>query len=154
MGVAEVSIVISFIGFLVLFAKKVYPLVVGGVDSYIAEVRSKIDEAERLKSEAEKALEEAERQKLKVASEIKMYQKKSRERIKELEQENEKYLKVLEMQSEASFDKFIQSEFARHKKELMGQLSDLVIQKLMERIEAEGLNGSLNVSSDDLKMLR
>ncbi len=154
MNIAELSIVVSFTCFLILFFKKAYPFVVDGIDSYIAEVRKKIDDAERLKSDAVSALAQAEKRRKETELEIEEYRKRSQARIEQLEQENKKYLELLEAKNAEALEKQLNVELAKQKQELINKLSDLVIAKLSDRIQKEQLSASINISQEDLSLLK
>jgi F0F1-type ATP synthase membrane subunit b/b' len=90
-----VSIVVSFLGFAYIFAKKVYPTAIKALDGHIESIKNKIKEAELLKEEATLALEEAYAKKEGIARLVEENKKASEERIERLRLENERYLKAL-----------------------------------------------------------
>ncbi len=153
MNIAELSILGSFICFLILFFKKAYPFVISGIDGYINEVKSKVTEAEKLKEEAEIALKDAEAQKKRIEQELAEYKVKSEQRLALLESENNNYLKLLEERSKNALDKQLKMEFSRQKQQLFERLSDLVIKKITEKIKNEPVKNSVNFSEQDLNKL-
>lgn len=64
-------VVLSFIVFFVLFGKKLWDALAGMLDARAAAVRAELDEAARLKSEAEAMLREAEAARLKAQTDAK-----------------------------------------------------------------------------------
>ncbi|MDR1334635.1 MAG: hypothetical protein LBJ71_05445, partial [Holosporaceae bacterium] len=59
MGSAEISIAISFVGFIYVFRTRIYPVVARALDEHIQSVQNKISEAESLKDESSLALKKA-----------------------------------------------------------------------------------------------
>ena len=151
MFIAELSVLISFLCFLFLFAKKIYPVITGGLDSYIEKVREQINSAEKLREESEESLKKANEISENAQKELENYKKLSQEKILRLEEENKIYLEELRKKSEASMNVQLQSELSRQKKILTDKLADLICEKLSEKMK--NLNENVEFSKEDLKKL-
>ena len=150
---AGLSIVVSFIGFSWIFAKKIYPILTKKLDDHIESVKNKIQEAEDLKNEAYASLKSAYVQKDDTEELIKMNRLKSEEKIKRLQEENEKLLKMLRERHEASLKVQLEAEFAKQKSHLIEKLSDLVIKKLSEKVSDVDCKTITNIDKNDLNKL-
>jgi F0F1-type ATP synthase membrane subunit b/b' len=148
-----VSIVISFLGFVWLFMKKIYPSMVKMLDGHIEAVKNKIREAETLKEEAVSALEEARTKKNDIDEIIEKKRLESEENIKRLYEENAKHLEALREKFEASLKSRLEAELAKQKARLMAQLSDEIIQKLSEHIKSGEYDIDCEVTKENLRKL-
>ena len=148
----EVSIVVSFLCFAWIFAKKVYPAVVKQLDDHIDAVKEKIHEAERLKDEANAALKNAYVRKDDIEKIIEENRKNSEEKIARLREENEILLQTLRKRYEDSLKNQLEAAFVKQKNELIEKLSDLLIEKLTEKIKNSPTNDVM-ISKDELKKL-
>lgn len=151
MMIAELSILGSFLCFLVLFIKKVWPLLMNGLDSYIEKVRDQINSAEKLKEESTIALTRAGQISLNIQSEIESCKRKSEERIAQLEEENRLYIQSLREKAAQSLNAQLKAELAKQKEVLVDRLADLIVEKLSEK--SEDLSGDVNFSEEDLRKL-
>ncbi len=148
----ELSIVVSFLCFAWIFAKKVYPAVVKQLDDHIDSVKAKIHEAERLKDEANSALKNAYVKKRDIETIIQENQKKSEEKIARLREENEILLQTLRKRYEDTLKSQLEADFMKQKNELIKRLSDLLIEKLTEKIKSSPTN-DVTISREELEKL-
>lgn len=148
-----ISIVISFVGFGLIFAKKIYPILTKKLDDHIESVKNKIQEAENLKDEAYASLKNAYIQKDDTEELIRINRLKSEEKIRRLQEENEKLLQMLRERHEASLKLQLEAEFAKQKNHLIEKLSDLIIEKLSERVTDENCKVVTNIDKEDLSKL-
>ncbi len=153
-NIPELSILVSFIIFLVLFFKKVYPFLIDRTDNYIENIKDKIEEANRLKKEAEIALDKAKQQRIMLEEEIKKYREQSKKRLNQLEFENEKYLKNLELRNNTLLDNQLKAEFEHQKQILLKKLSKLIIEKIEKESNKKILKRDFEFSKDDLQKLQ
>ncbi len=153
-NIPELSILVSFLVFLVLFFKKVYPFLIDGTDNYIENIKNKIEEANKLKKEAEIALYEAKKQRNMVEEEIKKYREQSKKRLAQLEFENEKYLKNLELHNNILLNNQLKAEFEHQKQILFKKLSELIIEKIEKESSKKILKKNFDFSKEDLQKLQ
>lgn len=128
------SIVISFVGFSWIFAKKIYPILIKQLDNYINSVKFKIQKSEDMQKDAYASLKSAYINKDNIEEIIKLNQEKSKKRIAILKEENTKYLKALRMRHEASLKAQLEAEARKQKNLLIEKLSDEIIQELVKNI--------------------
>ncbi len=150
---AGFSIVISFLCFAWIFAKKVYPLLTKALDDHIDAVKQKILDAERAKEDASRALKVAYVKNQEVADVVEENRRQSEERIKHLKEENEKYIAELRARYEASLKARLEAEFTKQKSALLEQLADLVVEKLSEKVQGSNCKVSTTVTKKDLQKL-
>lgn len=149
MIIAEFSIAVSFVIFLIIFIRKVWPLIINGLDSYIKQEKDKIDTAAKLKSDAEKDLKLANKHRSETEVEIDKYREESKARLAQLEESNALYLKEFKKKSEEQLKSQLKSETEKQKGILVSQMADLITERLSKSIrEVES-----EISVDDLKKL-
>lgn len=151
MMIAELSILGSFICFVFLFAKKVWPLFVGSLDSHIEKVKKQIESAEQMKTDSTLRLTRANQNSDNVQDEVEEYQKKSRERISQLEEENQRYVQKLREKAAQSLESQLAVELAKHKELLVDRLADLIVEKLSDKIKDK--SDEVTFSKKDLEKL-
>ena len=78
--IAELSVLGSFLIFLGLCIKKVWPLLAQSLDDHIEKVKNQINSAERLREESTAALTRANLSSANIQNEIENYKKRSEER--------------------------------------------------------------------------
>ncbi len=149
----SLSIVISFFGFCWIFAKKIYPVIISKIDEHIKSVKSQIDEAEKLKDEANIALKNAYAQKDDIERLIKENRKKSEEKIEKLKKENERLLQILRERHESSLKNQLEAELAKQKNNLIDKILDLLIEKLTERLADKNCDINVEIDKRDLSKL-
>jgi F0F1-type ATP synthase membrane subunit b/b' len=149
----ELCIVVSFAAFALVFAKKVYPLITQKLDDHIEEVKNKIHEAELLRQKACESLKEACSKKEDIQQIIMANRLKSEEKIKKLQKENEELLKQLRKRHEASIKMQLNAEFIKQKNLLIDRLSDLILEKLSEKVINSECEISTAIDKNDLRRL-
>ena len=70
MAIAELSVLGSFLCFLALIIKKVWPLLVSRLDEHIEKVKNQIDSAEKLRENSANALSQANQVSLNIQDEV------------------------------------------------------------------------------------
>lgn len=151
MFIAELSILISFLCFLVIFIKKIYPVITGGLDSYIEKVKEQISSAEKLREDSEIALKKANQVSENTQREIEDYKKMSQAKLAQMEEDNRVYLENLRKKSEVLMNSRLQAELAKQKKILTDKLADLICERLSEKMKKQ--KGKVDFSKEDLKKL-
>ncbi|MDR2782023.1 MAG: hypothetical protein LBB21_06270 [Holosporaceae bacterium] len=149
----NVSIVISFLGFVWIFKKKAYPLLVQKLDDYIQSVRSKIDEAELTKDESSLALRMAHTNKSGTADIIEKSKEASHAKIKRIRDENDEYLKSLTERFENSLEVQLEAELAKQKDLLIEKIADQVVKNLSEKLSSTDCEPAINFTKEDLQKL-
>ena len=149
--IAELSILISFLCFLAIIIKKVWPLIINSLDSHIEKVKTQISSAEEQREKSAAALARASQIGSKVQSEVEDYKKKSEERIAQLKGENEQYLQKLREKSEKSLNAQLNAELSKQKDQLLDRLAALIIDRLSEKVKGQVFD--VNFSQEDLKKL-
>jgi len=149
--IAELSILISFLCFLVIVIKKVWPVLMSSLDSHIENVKNQINSAEKLREESAAALVRADKISSNIQNEVEEYKKKSEERIAQLEEENRLYIQALRDKATQSLDTQIKAELSKQKEFLVDRLADLIAEKLSEK--SKDLSGDVSFSEEDLKKL-
>ncbi|MDR0968517.1 MAG: ATP synthase F0 subunit B [Holosporaceae bacterium] len=149
----ELAVVVSFFMFAWIFMKKAYPAITKALDDRIESVKNKIKEAERLKEEATAALKEAKLKKEDAANIIEENKKASEEKIERLRRENELHLKFLREKFEESLKTRLEAELAKQKDALVEELSQRLIDKLSEKINASEFDSSIEIAKEDIKKL-
>jgi F0F1-type ATP synthase membrane subunit b/b' len=147
------SIVISFAMFAYIFAKKIYPPILKMLDEHIESVKNKIREAEEFKDSAYVALKQAYTKKDDTQKIIADNRLKSEERIRKLQQENERLLKALRERHTVALQMQLDAELAKHKNRLVERLSDLLIERISEKVSSPDCEVSTNISKSDLQKL-
>jgi len=149
--IAELSVLISFLCFLAIIIKKVWPLIINSLDSHIEKVKTEISSAEDLREKSAAALARASQIGSKVQSEVEDYKKKSEERIAQLKEENDRYLQALKEKSEKSLNAQLNAELSKQKEQLLNRLADLMVDKLSEKVRNQIFE--IKFSQEDLKKL-
>ncbi|GHT97264.1 hypothetical protein FACS1894126_0980 [Alphaproteobacteria bacterium] len=149
----EFTIVISFLGFSWIFAKKIYPLLVGKLDEHIRSVKEKIRNAEVLKNEAYVALKNARMKKDETQAVLEEYKRKTEEKMKLLQEENEILLQGIRERYEISMKAQLEAEVAKQKNQLIEKLSDLLIERLQKKFNDGNCQLKTNVTQKDLEKL-
>lgn len=149
----SVSIVISFLGFALIFAKKVYPMIIKKLDDHIDSVKQKIAEAEKLKDEARTALKNAYIRKDDIEKIVEENRKKSEERIENLRRENDALLQTLKQRYEDSLKTQLEAAFLKQKNILIDKLSDLLIEKLTEKMKNSKIESDTVITKEELQKL-
>jgi len=151
MAIAELSILGSFLCFLVLIFKKAWPLLMNGLDSHIEKVKNQIDSAEKLRKDSADALARANQVSLNIQNEIEDYRKKSKERIAQLEEENRQYIQTLKEKATQSLNAQLNAELSKQKEILVDKLADLIAERLSEKVKDHSYDAIF--SKEDLKKL-
>jgi F0F1-type ATP synthase membrane subunit b/b' len=125
----SISLVVSFFGFVLIFVRKVYPLVVGILDEHIESVKRKIADTERQRTVATQALTEATQKKNDIAEVIAANKKASTDRLDKLQRENGEHLKALSARLEASSKAQLEAEAVKQQ--------DLLLEKISQDLIAE-----------------
>jgi F0F1-type ATP synthase membrane subunit b/b' len=149
----ELCIVISFVLFALIFAKKIYPAIIQKLDDHIEEVKNKIREAELLQEKASESLKEACAKRDDIQEIIRVNRLKSEEKIKKLQKENEELLKQLRKRHEASLKTQLDAEFIKQKNILIDRLADLILEKLSEKVVNSECEISTSIDKSDLRKL-
>ncbi len=147
------SIVISFLGFCWIFAKKVYPMLTQKLDEHIEAVKQQIAEAEKLREDAAAALKKAQEKEGEIEEIITANRLKSEEKIRRLREENERLLKMLRERHEISLKTQLEAEVVKQKNQLIDRLADLILKKISERIEETDYKFSISLKKEDLNKL-
>lgn len=149
---AEVTVVISFVVFCWLYAKKIYPLVTRGLDGHIDEIRNRIDEAERLKKQALEDLRQAYIRKDESEKFVIRSRHENEEKIRKLYADNEVILQELAKKQEAALNARLNAEFMKQKEGLFERVADLICDEVKDRIRSRGAP-TVAFSKEDLKRL-
>jgi F0F1-type ATP synthase membrane subunit b/b' len=147
------SIVISFLGFCWIFAKKVYPHITKYLDDYIDSIKKNVSDAENFKNDAYSALKDAYVHKDDTEEIIRENRTKSEEKIKRLKAENVKSLHHLRERHTASLKVQLDAELAKQKNFLIERLSDVILLRLSEKISNSECNVSTSFDKEDLQKL-
>jgi F0F1-type ATP synthase membrane subunit b/b' len=150
---ADVSVIISFVGFVWIFKEKIYPLLLQTLDEHIGSVQDKIDGVESLKSESSVALKKARLTKGSIAGVIHESRIASGAKIKRLRDENEEYLRTLKVRFEASLKTQLEAELAKQRDLLIERLADQIVEKLSEQVKSSRCEVSVNFAEEDLRKL-
>ncbi len=151
MEIAELSILGSFLCFVVLIAIKVWPLLMSGLDDHIEKVKKQIESAEQMKTESTVRLTKANQNSEDVQNEIEEYQRKSKERIAQLEEENQRYLQELREKMAVSLSAQLETELSRRRDILVDRLADLIIERLSDKMKDQ--SDDVVFSEEDLRKL-
>jgi F0F1-type ATP synthase membrane subunit b/b' len=149
----NVSLVVSFFCFIIIFAVKVYPLLVQKLDEYTQSIKNRIKEVEQLKDDSYAALKNALADKNDIATVAEENKKKSEAKIERMKLENEKYLKKMRKRFEASLEIQLEAEAAKQKDLLIGKLADQIIKRVSERISSSGCEIAVDFAKEDLQKL-
>ena len=149
----SVSIVISFLGFCWIFAKKVYPMLTQKLDEHIEAVKQQIAEAEKLREDAAAALKKAQEKEEEIEKIITANRLKSEEKIIRLREENERLLKILRERHEISLKTQLEAEVVKQKNQLIDRLADLILKRISEKIEETDYKFSISLKKEDLNKL-
>ncbi|MDR2794292.1 MAG: hypothetical protein LBB12_00765 [Holosporaceae bacterium] len=149
----ELTILISFLGFAWIFWKKIYPLLAKKLDEHIETVKKKIADAEVLRDEAYAALKQAQLKKTETEAEIEAHKLKTEQKIKSLYEENARLMRNTVERYEASVKTQLEAEIAKQKNQLIEKLSDILIEKLVEKINSGDCSLDINLKKKDLKKL-
>lgn len=151
MAIAELSVLGSFLCFLALIIKKVWPLLVSRLDEHIEKVKNQIDSAEKLRENSANALNQANQINLNIQNEVEGYKKRSKERIEQLEEENRRYIQNLKEKAALSLNAQLNAELAKQKDMLVDKLADLIAERLSEKVKDQSCEAIF--SKEDLKKL-
>lgn len=151
MAIAELSVLGSFLCFLALIIKKVWPLLVSRLDEHIEKVKNQIDFAEKLRENSANALNQANQVSLNIQDEVEGYKKRSKERIAQLEEENRRYIQNLKEKAALSLSAQLNAELSKQKDMLVDKLADLIAERLSEKVKDQSCEAIF--SKEDLKKL-
>lgn len=151
MAIAELSVLGSFLCFLALIIKKVWPLLVSRLDEHIEKVKNQIDSAEKLRENSANALNQANQINLNIQNEVEGYKKRSKERIAQLEEENRRYIQNLKEKAALSLSAQLNAELSKQKDMLVDKLADLIAKRLSEKVKDQSCEAIF--SKEDLKKL-
>lgn len=132
---AEFSVLVSFVIFFMLFAWKIYPLLVQNLDEYIESIRKKIHDVQSLQKRAEMSLNHAYGKQGQLESAIEDSRRRSEERIRHIHEENEKCIMALEKRHKEQLQAQLESELIRQRDLLIERLSDVIIDKLEDKMK-------------------
>lgn len=147
------SIVISFLGFCWIFFKKIYPLITKKLDEHIKAVKQQITEAEKLYEDASVALKKAQEKESEIDAIIAANRLKSEEKIQRLQKENRRLQKMLRERHEISLKTQLEAEVVKQKNQLIDRLSNLILEKISEKIEETNYKFSTSLKKEDLSKL-
>lgn len=150
---SELSIVISFAAFAVVFAWKIYPFVLEALDGYIDEIKLRISKAEEEENKALRALEQAAEKKGEIEKLLEIDRLESKEKMCELREESEQSLALLREHHEVSLKNQLEAEFVKQKNVLIDRLSDLIIGEVGREFEAEDFSLVSSIKSGDFNKL-
>lgn len=150
---AEATVAISFVLFLVLSIKKIFPVILGMLDNRICEVKDKIDEAERQKKQAAEDLRKAYIHKDEIGEFIQKKNLENEQKIKNLHEENERLLQELKTKQEQALDARLKAEFAKQKEDLMKKITDLLCGQAKDKIQNGEIPFSPKFTKEELKKL-
>ncbi|MBO4405423.1 MAG: hypothetical protein J5821_01700 [Alphaproteobacteria bacterium] len=149
--IAELSVLGSFLCFLAIVIKKVWPVLKNSLDSHIESVKNQINSAEKLREESATALTRANLTSANIQNEIENYKRRSEERISQLEKENRLYLQALREKAALSLNAQLSAELSKHKEILVDRLADLITEKLSDKMKDQ--SEKISFSKEDLKRL-
>ncbi|MDR2681885.1 MAG: hypothetical protein LBB29_02470 [Holosporaceae bacterium] len=149
----ELTVLISFLGFVWIFWKKIYPLLAKKLDEHIETVKKKIADAEALKDAAYASLQQAHLKKSETEALIEANKLKTEKKIRLMYEENEKLMRSIMERYETSMKAQLEAEIAKQKNQLIEKLSDLLIEKLMEKVNDSNCKLDTNVDKKDLEKL-
>lgn len=149
----ELTVLISFLGFAWIFWKKIYPLLAKKLDEHIETVKKKISDAEVLRDEAYAALKQAQLKKIETEALIEAHKIKTEQKIKLLYEENAKLMRHTIERYETSMKTQLEAEIAKQKNQLIERLSNVLIEKLVERINDGSCSLDTRLEKKDLKKL-
>ena len=147
------SIVISFLGFCWIFARKIYPLITKKLDDHIEAVKQQIAEAEKLYRDASVALKKAHEKEREIDGIIATNRLKSEEKIIRLQEENRRLLKMLRERHEISLKTQLEAEVVKQKNQLIDRLANLILEKISEKVEENDYKFSTSLKKEDLSKL-
>ncbi len=149
--IAELSILGSFLCFLALVIKKVWPILIKSLDDHIEKIKNQIDSAEKLREDSAVALTRANNISSNIQNEIENYKKRSEERITQLEEENQRYIQALKEKATLSLNAQLSAELSKQKEILVDRLADLIAERLSEKVKDQ--YSDVIFSKEDLKKL-
>lgn len=149
----NISVVISFIGFSFIFAKKVYPFLTNVLDKHIENVKNKIKEAETLKEAASLSLTRAYTKKDDIDLLIEKNKLLVEARIERLKQEHEQYIRDMRDRYATSLKNQLETELEKQKKQLIEKISNMITEKLLSTINEKNLHLDFEISPDDLQKI-
>ncbi len=151
MMIAELSILGSFLFFLIFVIKKVWPLLMKNLDARIEDVKNQIDSAERLREKSSVTLARANQASLRIQEEIENYKRRSEERIAQLKEENQRYILALKEKAAASLNAQLNAELSKQKEILIDRLAELITERLSEKVKDQF--SDISFTKEDLKKL-
>lgn len=150
---AGVSIVVSFGCFAWIFVKKVFPPVVSALDEYIDGIKSKLSSVEREKEEALDMFKKSQHKQQEIFKSIDAEQVSSQNRIQQLNEDNDRDLVLLREQYQLALQTKVDAELSKQKNAILDQLSDVIVDKLSEKIRQNNHSSVPTISKNDLKKL-
>jgi F0F1-type ATP synthase membrane subunit b/b' len=149
----EFTIVLSFTGFCWIFAKKIYPPLIGYLDSYIEEVKKQISYAETYKDEASVTLERSRVKKTEVQTALAEFRLRNEKKLDVLRKENEKMLQNMRKKYEASAESRLSAELAMQKNLLIKKVATTLVKKLKQEARSQTHHIETNIKKEDLEKL-
>ncbi|MDR2267832.1 MAG: hypothetical protein LBD81_00075 [Holosporaceae bacterium] len=149
----EFTIVLSFIGFCWIFAKKIYPPLIGYLDDYIEEVKKQISDAKIYKDEASVALKRARVKETEVQTALAELRLKNEKKLNVLRKENEKMLQNMRKKYESSVASRLNAELAMQKNSLIEKVTDALVKKLKQEARSRTHHIEANIKKEDLEKL-
>lgn len=149
----ELSILIAFVIFILIFAVKVYPSVVTALDEYIESVKQRLAKAEEMNISSSRNLEKAKEKEKKTGELIEASRLKSEEKMRRLQEENERQLELLRERHEISLQNQLEAEFKKQRNVLIDRVSDLIVEGVEKQVGANESYLETEISKKDLEKL-
>jgi F0F1-type ATP synthase membrane subunit b/b' len=147
------SIVISFIGFVYVFIKKVRPSAVKTLDDRIDFVKKTFSDAEQLRDRNGLQLDNAVRLKSEIALQINQSQQASRGRIEKYSRDSAAALAASAARLEASTKAQLEAEEIKHQEILLDRISSEIVSRIAAMAKEGTCDTSLKLSAKDLEKL-
>lgn len=150
---AEATVAISFVAFLFVFVKKVYPFILSHLDSRVNDIKSKIDEAERKKQQSSEDLRLAYVHREEIKGILEKQQAESAQKIQRLYDDNERLLQELRLKQEQALNARLKAEFIKQKEDLTKKIADTICDKVRDRLTSEKAKLSSTFTKEELSKL-
>lgn len=149
----EGVVVISFLGFALVFAWKVYPQVVRALDGYIQSVKDALSKAEGEQRSASRNFNAAKEKEKEVGRLIESERLDSEKRMCQLRKDNERLLNLFRERYEISSKVELESEVRKQKNLLIDRLSDLIVDEIESQAVRHERRTRQGIRASDLKKL-
>jgi F0F1-type ATP synthase membrane subunit b/b' len=149
----EGAVALSFIGFVCLFIRKIYPHLIEYLDGYIEGVKKQVSDVENYKNSACADLNRARAQLDETKTMLQESRQQNESKMDALRVENERVLRTIRKKYESSGKLRLKAELATQKHLLIERVADVLVKKIKQDIRRGDHHIEMDIKKEDLEKL-